>query len=93
MMTKELIAGVVALAGVAGGGWQANEYLHRTFASHEAVMVAGAKADYTLSKQMESLIAQIAHLERKPNKTRDEIEHLRYLREEYKRMQDLQRGK
>ena len=93
MMTKELIAGIVALAGVAGGGWQANEYLHRTFASRDSVIVAGAKADYTLNKQMESLIAQIAHLERKQNKTRDEIEHLRYLREEYKRMQDLQRGK
>ena len=93
MMTKELIAGVVALAGVAGGGWQANEYLHRTFASRDSVIVAGAKADYTLNKQMEGLLAQIAQLERKANKTAGEIEHLRYLREELQRMREVQRGK
>jgi hypothetical protein len=51
-MTKEIIAGVVALAGVAGGGWQANEYLHRTFARLEMVLVAGNKADYLMDQRI-----------------------------------------
>ena len=93
MMTKELIAGAVALAGIAGGGWQANEYLHSTFASHEAVMVAGAKADYLIDQRMESIVAEIAWLERKRNKTTDEQQHLLYLRDKLDRLRKVQKGK
>lgn len=93
MMTKELIAGAVALAGVAGGGWQANEYLHRTFASQEAVMVAGAKAEYLMDQRIEEMVAQIAWLERKRNKTTDEQQQLIYLREKLDRLRKVQKGK
>ena len=92
-MTKELIAGVVALAGVAGGGWQANEYLHRSFASKEAVMVAGAKADYLLDQRIEATVAEIAWLERKRNKTTEELQQLEYLRDKLDRLRKVQRGK
>ena len=92
-MTKELVAGVVALAGVAGGGWQANEYLHSTFASHEAVLVAGAKADYLMDQRMESIVAEIAWLERKKNKTTEELKQLDYLRDKLDRIRKVQKGK
>ena len=92
-MTKELVAGAVALAGVAGGGWQANEYLHSTFASHEAVLVAGAKADYLMDQRMESIVAEIAWLERKKNKTTEELKQLDYLRDKLDRIRKVQKGK
>lgn len=93
MMTKELIAGVVALAGVAGGGWQANEWLHRTFASREAVMVAGAKADYLIDQRIDATVAEIAWLERKRNKTAEELKQLDYLRDRLDRLRKVQKGK
>ena len=92
-MTKEIIAGVVALAGVAGGGWQANEYLHRTFARLEMVLVAGNKADYLMDQRIEELVAQIAWLERKRNKTPGELQNLEYLRDKLDRLRKVQRGK
>ena len=92
-MTKELIAGVVALAGVAGGGWEANEYLHSTFASQEAVMIAGAKLEYLMDQRMESIVAEIAWLERKRNKTAEELKQLDYLREKLDRLRKVQKGK
>lgn len=92
-MTKELIAGAVALAGVAGGGWQANEYLHRTFASQEAVMVAGAKADYLVERREEALVREIAELERRRNLTPTEREHLRNLRAQLDEVRSVRKGK
>ena len=82
-----------AVLGAAGSVWYARDYIDTQLASKTEVIIAGAKADYTLDKQMEGIISQINNLERKPNKTRDDLNQLNYLREQLKIMQQIRRGK
>ena len=95
-MTKELIAGVVTLAGIAGGGWGASEYLHRTFANKDTLLVAGAQLQYIMTRQEASLVREIAALEREQERralTAAEKYRLQNLREELKEMRQVRKGK
>ena len=69
------------LTALVGGGWYARDVL-ASLATKEEVKVAGGKADFVLDRQIETLVGQISYLERKPNKTSAELEHLRYLRQQ-----------
>lgn len=84
---------VVGCLGVAGVGWQAHEYLHDTFSKREPVILAGAKADFVLDRQISSVAAEIGYLERKQNKTAADIEQLRWLREQLDQMRRVRSGK
>lgn len=79
-MDKIVIGSIITAATLAGGGWGAHEYLSENFASAESVKVAGAKADYIIDIQQENIVKQIANLERKQNKTAEELNQLDYLR-------------
>ena len=48
-----------------------------------------AKANSSLDKQMEQQIRQINNLEQKKNKTPDDVEQLRYMREQLKADREL----
>ena len=58
-------------------------------ADHAEVVAVNAKAEFVMDKQMESMLAQINKLEQKQGKTPDDIEQLRYLRDELKRLRDI----
>ena len=81
------------VAGLAFGGWAARDYIDERLASKEAVIVAGAKADFVLDRQMEAVIAQIAYLERKPKLTPVEINQLNYLRQQLIEMRRVRAAK
>ena len=74
------IVGTLVMA-LALGGWAAREYVSG-FATTDDVRLAWAKADYVLDRQIETLVAQIAHLERKGNLTASERQQLDYLRQQ-----------
>ena len=82
-----------AVAGLAFGGWAARDYIDERLASKEAVIVAGAKADFVLDRQMEAVIAQIAYLERKPKLTPVEVNQLNYLRQQLQEMRRVRAAK
>ena len=86
------LVGTVVM-GTAGGGWYANEYIHDNLASKEAVVVAGAKADFAIEKQMEATISQINHIEGKKKKTSEDLNQLDYLRKQLEIMRQIRRGK
>jgi hypothetical protein len=91
-MTKEIVAGILGLASVAGGGFGAHEWLESRYAKQDAVLVAGAQASYVLDRQMQALLRDINRLEEKRNKTRDDRDTLKYLRETLKEMQEVRKG-
>lgn len=99
---KLWIGGILGtlVMGLAFGGWQARDYIEERLASKddvkhvgEVAIVAGVKADFVIDQQMEDLIAKIAYLDRKPNKTTDEREQLKYLRDQLERMRRIRTGK
>lgn len=92
-MNTPIIASLLTAASIAGAGWGAHTYLTDTYAERADVNLAGAKADFVLDRQMAALIAEIAYLERKPNKTPGEIEQLRWLREQLELMRRVRSGK
>jgi len=55
------------------------------------VVAVDAKVDYILDKQMESTLSQINKLEAKPQKTQDDREQIRYLREELERSREIRK--
>ena len=81
------------VTGLAFGGWAARDYIEERLASKEDVVVAGVKADYALDQQMAALIAQISYLERKKNKSAEEINQLDYLRNQLQIMRNIRKGK
>lgn len=83
----------VGVMGLSGGGWYANDYIHNKLASKDAVLVAGAKADFVIDRQMESVISQINHIESKRKKTREDFSQLEYLRKQLEIMRQIRRGK
>ena len=93
MTAKVLIAIALSAPGIVAAGWGAHAYLHDTFADKDAVLLAGNKADFVIDQQMAALIGQIAYLERKPNKTADELHQLNYLRQQLEHMRRVRAGK
>jgi len=87
-----MVASLLTAGTIAGAGWSAHDYLTDSFASKETMMVVGVKADYLLDLQTENLVRQVAHLENKKNKTPDEIEHLRYLRQQIETLRKTRAG-
>ena len=81
------------VTGLAFGGWGASEYLNSRFAAREAVLVAEAKADFVIDRQMEAIINEIGYLERKKNPTPSEFERMRYLRDQLQQMRKVRAGK
>ena len=81
------------VTGLAFGGWHVHDFMVTKLAMKEDVLVAGAKAEFVLDRQMESTINEIAHLERKRNPTPSELERLRYLREQLQQMRRVRAGK
>lgn len=93
-MTVKLVAWLAAGSFSVGTvGWGAHEYLHDTFAERGAVLVAGAKADFVIDRQMAATASEIGYLERKQNKTQDDRDRLRYLREQYEQMRRVRSGR
>jgi methionine-rich copper-binding protein CopC len=92
-MTKEIVAGILGVLSVAGGGFGAHEYLTSTFADKESVELAGAQVQFVLDEQIASLVSQIAVLEKKRNKSPEEINQLDYLRKRLEHVRAVQRGK
>lgn len=91
-MTKEIVAGILGLASVAGGGFGAHEWLESRYAKQEAVLIAGGQAVYVLDRQMQALLRDINRLEEKRTKTQDDRDTLKYLRETLKEMQEVRKG-
>lgn len=79
---------VSVIAAIGGGGyWVAKEV-----ATHEEVQVAESKADFSLDKHQEYILEQINRLELKKQKSPDDLEQLRYLRDELKRLREVRKG-
>lgn len=92
---KRLLAALLLMVvlGMAGGGWAASEYLRTQYASKDEVLLAGAKAEFVLDRQMESIINEIAWLERKGNLTNAELARMAYLRQQLDQMRKVRAGK
>ena len=91
-MTKEIVAGILGIASVAGGGFGAHEWLESRYAKHGPVLVAATQVQYVLDRQMVALLRDINRLEQKRNKTQDDRDTLKYLRETLKEMQEVRKG-
>lgn len=64
-------------------------YVHNTFAKADELQVAESKANYAMDLQIEELQAQIIRLEAKRNKTADDRDMLKYLREKLERLKKM----
>jgi len=94
-MTKTLVTGLlgVLVTGLAFGGWHVRSYLAENVASKQEVLLVGAQVDFLLDQQIESLVAQISYLEKKRNKSQEELNQLNYLRKRLDTMRKVQKGK
>jgi hypothetical protein len=96
-MTKEIVAGILGLASVAGGGFGAHKYLDSTYAEIEPVMVAGAQVNFILERQEEGLVREIAALEREQARvgrlTPTQRDHLEGLRKRLDELRQVRKGK
>lgn len=90
-MILATVVSVVSLVSAVGGGgyWVSNE-LHAK-ADKPIVMAVDDKANYVLDRQMESTLSQINKLESKQNKTQDDREQLKYLREDLQRSREIRK--
>jgi len=79
--------------GLAFGGWHLHAFVTNDLASKEEVVLAMAKADYVIDRQMEDLVRQIAYLEKLPNKTPGQLNQLNYLRKLLENMRKVRSGK
>lgn len=82
----------VLITGLAFGGWSARDYVSK-LATKEDVKVAGTKADYALDRQMTAILRDINRIEDKTDKTVDDREQLKFLRDTLKEMREVRRGK
>lgn len=95
------VIGVLVL--ISGTVWGASEYLQsyarRTEVAEVAkeikneIVIAGTQAKFVIDQQIESLVIQIDHLRRKPNRTRGEEEQLRYLERQLDVARKIREGK
>jgi len=88
-MNIATLASAVGLIGTVGGG---GVYLATNYATTEELQVVSTKAEYGLDKHQEYLLTQINRLESKKDKTPDDLEQLRYLRDELKRIREIRKG-
>ena len=87
---------VILLGSIVGVGWTAHEIVPtRSDLSEirEFAVIAGSKADVALDRQMEALIAAIARLEAKPNKSPEDIAQLSYWRQQLQNLRKVRAGK
>jgi len=87
---------VVIVGAITGATWSVKSQIATqddVMALDEKIVIAGSKADIALDRQMEAMIAQIARIEQKPNKTRDDIEQLRYLRRQLEILRKARAGR
>ena len=91
-MVTSLVTAAGVVLSVAGGGWATHEYLVGTFATKEAVIVAGAKADLLMDARIEALIKQRDQKKAKPRKTAEDLQDIKYLNEQIERLRNVQRG-
>ena len=88
LKTASTLVGLITSLGA--GGWWASENL----AQKEEVQIAVFKADVSLDKHIEALTKQAALIEAKGDKaTRSELEQLKYIRDEIKRLRETRQGK
>jgi len=91
MTLGSISAAVALLASLSGGVW----WVATEVAMKDDLVVVASKADYALDKQMEYLLSQINRLDAKARAreaSQYDMEQLRYLREELKRLRALRRG-
>ena len=80
---------IFAAAGtVIGSVWAASEYV-QTFATKNELVVVQAQAQTALDQQMEDIMARIARLENKRNKTADDRDQIKYLRDQLDRLRRI----
>lgn len=90
--TLSTVIGVVTA--LAGGGYTIATTLGAKADKVDVEVLAG-RTDYILDRQIESLLGQINLLEIKAQSgraTQYDLEQLKYLRDELKRMRDIRRG-
>jgi len=96
-MTKEIFAGILGLASVAGGGFGAHEWLESRYAKQDAVLVAGAQLNYVLTRSEAAIVREIAVLEREQERlgklTPTQRDRLVTLREELREAREVRKGK
>jgi len=86
-----LLGALTLITTISGGTW----YVSENFARQDDLVVVASKADYALDKQMEYLLSQINRLDSKARAgkaTEYDMEQIRYMREELKRLRALRRG-
>lgn len=88
-MNIAALSGAIGLVTTLGGGgyWIATELTAK--ADHQEVLAVNSKADYIIDKQMESTLSQINRLEAKTDKTQDDRDQIKYLREELERSRQI----
>jgi hypothetical protein len=80
---------VFAAAGtVVGSVWAASEYV-QTLATKNELVVVQAQAQTALDTQMEDIMARIARLEAIRNKTADDRDQIKYLRDQLERLRKM----
>lgn len=86
-MLSTVISLVTAIGG--GGYWVATSLEAK--ADKPIVVAVDDKANYVLDKQIESTLSQINRLETKPNKTQDDRDQIKYLREDLERSRQIRK--
>lgn len=80
---------VFAAAGtIVGSVWGASTYV-QTLATKNDLVVVQAQAQTALDQQMEDIMARLARLESKPNKTADDRDQIKYLRDQLERLRRI----
>jgi hypothetical protein len=85
MNLPTLVTVLTLVTTLSGAGWYARE----TLATKGDVVVAASKAETALDLQMEALISKIAQLDSKVGKTQEELEQLRYWRQQLERLRKM----
>ena len=88
---KQWVWGILGMlvVGLAFGGWRVRDYIAEELATKSEVQVAQAQAQTALDTQMEDLMARIANLEAKKNKTSEDVRQIAYLRSQLDRLRKM----
>lgn len=84
---------VATLSGIAVGGWKVKTYIVEELATKDEVIVAGTQAQFSLGIQLDQMKARLERLKAKRNKTREDYERIKWLREDIQRTEQMLRGK
>lgn len=88
-MNLAALSTVLGIVGTLGGGGYVIATTLESKADKTELQVAGVRVDFIYDKMLESKYEQIITLDAKRNKSPDEIERLRYLRDEVKRIKEI----